>query len=756
MITKLSIANTAIFGEKPVVLDALLQFNYVYGANGTGKTTISRFLNTCDDPDFSHCSMSFLGVARPRIMVYNRDFVEDKMNVSTSIPGIFTFADENETARDKIKELADTSKDNMKILEGLNVTLKGADGKSGELGKLRKLTDDFKSRCWRQKKKYDTDFKFAFTGYRRNSEDFKEKILKEYSENRADLLELEVLKDKASSIFTDVQTPEPPLETSYFKNLIDFESSPILQKVVVGKQDIDIATMITKLGNSDWVKSGRVFYENNDMYCPFCQQPTTESFSKDLEEYFDKSYETDLQAIKGLGEVYANEVQTVKDRLNSITVRSSDFVDVNQLKAERDALIALLQTNATVIEEKLKEPSRVFKLKPIAEVVSRIEKLLKTASEKIEKHNKLVANISAERKLLTAQVWRFIIDIELGAEIEKYLGEKSKVDKAINGITDRITITKNALDEAKKQSDALGRQMTSIEPTVKRINRILQSFGFLSFHLKVAEDKHSYEIVRSNGKDARKTLSEGERAFISFLYFYHLISGSESESGISGDRIVVFDDPVSSLDCDVLFIVSSLIKQTVKESREHTSRVKQVFVFTHNVFFHREVTFDIDRRGKKRNDESFLVLRKVNNIPSAKSHDENPVSTSYDLLWSELREEDLNSSTLANVMRRIVEHYFKLLGGMKDEDIFRKFEGDEQSICRSLFSWMNYGSHNTDDDLYVAVDEAMIDKYKLVFKKVFKETGHEKHFEMMMRGHELSVTQQDSSKKLVEEAKSAG
>lgn len=69
------------------------------------------------------------------------------------------------------------------------------------------------------------------------------------------------------------------------------------------------------------------------------------------------------------------------------------------------------------------------------------------------------------------------------------------------------------------------------------------------------------------------------------------IKGSNSESGMTSDRVVVFDDPVSSLDSEILFIVSSLIKGIFEEIRNGTGHIKQVFMLTHNVYFHKEVTF---------------------------------------------------------------------------------------------------------------------------------------------------------------------
>ena len=71
-----------------------------------------------------------------------------------------------------------------------------------------------------------------------------------------------------------------------------------------------------------------------------------------------------------------------------------------------------------------------------------------------------------------------------------------------------------------------------------------------------------YEVIRSNGSIA-ENLSEGERNFIAFLYFYHLVRGSETADGGLRDKIVVIDDPVSSMDSSSLFIVSALVREMI-------------------------------------------------------------------------------------------------------------------------------------------------------------------------------------------------
>lgn len=42
MIESITIANVATFAITPEALNGLSQFNFLFGSNGTGKTTVSR------------------------------------------------------------------------------------------------------------------------------------------------------------------------------------------------------------------------------------------------------------------------------------------------------------------------------------------------------------------------------------------------------------------------------------------------------------------------------------------------------------------------------------------------------------------------------------------------------------------------------------------------------------------------------------------------------------------------------------------
>ena len=170
------------------------------------------------------------------------------------------------------------------------------------------------------------------------------------------------------------------------------------------------------------------------------------------------------------------------------------------------------------------------------------------------------------------------------------------------------------------------------------------------------------------------------------------------------DRVVVLDDPVSSLDSDILFVVSSLIKGLFDEVRGGATHIKQVFVLTHNVYFHKEVTFNPNRRlHSAMNEEIFWVVRKVGVQSKVERHSTNPIKTSYELLWAEVGRPDRSVLTIQNTLRRILENYFKILGGVDFDEIVGMFEGKDRLICKSLFSWVHDGSHYAHDDLYLGL-----------------------------------------------------
>jgi wobble nucleotide-excising tRNase len=731
MIESIRIQDEASYCSIPQDLKNLSHHNFIFGANGTGKTTISKII--ADESIFPHCSVNWSGATKLETLVYNRDFVSKNFDPSSELKGIFTLGEEDKNALVKIT----TAKSELDALlvetKSLTKTLEGEDGSGGKKAELANLETDFEIKCWSLKQKHDNKLQGAFSGVRGKKSAFKEKLLAEANSNSAQLKPLLEIEQKAETVFGEAPTSVSSISEPFCDDLLTMESDPILSKKIIGKADVDIAAMIQKLGNSDWVKQGRRYYENNAKICPFCQQHTAGTLADSLSAYFDEAFENDTKAIEQLNTDYKTSSERLILGLQAILFEPSSYLDAEKFKLKKELLESKIRINLQRIDKKRKESSQTVNLESLSNVLAAVKGLITTANVAIKKHNTMVANLAQERRTLTAEVWRFLLDSEIKSELATYQKTKNGFSKAIYSLIAQIATKKELAKKKETETRELEKTTTSIQPTIDGINALLASFGFISFSLAKSERERFYKIVRPDGTDAKETLSEGEKNFITFLYFYHLLKGSEYESGMTNDRVVVLDDPVSSLDSDVLFIVSTLIKGLFEETRANVGHIKQIFILTHNVYFHKEVSFNSKRpNGGIMNEETFWTVRKSNNISVLESHTMNPIKTSYELLWMEVRDGGRSNLSIQNTLRRILENYFKILGNVNPDSLYIHFEGKEKLVCKSLFSWVNDGSHSALDDLYISVDGTAVDTYLEVFRKIFKKSGHSEHYKMMM------------------------
>lgn len=729
MIESITLSGVANYTGPAVTLDSLSLINFVYGSNGSGKTTISRVI--ADQAGHPTCAIAWKGGTPLQAMVYNRDFVERNFNQSTELKGVFTLGESQTETLNKIKAAKTDFDELKKKIETLTNTLQGNDGLSGKKGELSALENSLKEKCWAQKQKHDFKLQGAFEGYRNNRESFKSKILQELAGNTSTLLPLSDLEKKCASVFGEKPTTEVEVPIIDATTLIAHETNPILKKRVIGKEDIDIAAMIKRLGNSDWVRQGRSYFDINEGACPFCQQNTDKAFAKSLEDYFDETFIADNSAIDDLVSNYKTDTERLQQKIVGIIDTPSRFLDVDKLKSEKQLLDSIIIINTQRLSEKKKEASQVVELESLNNVITEIKSLVDEANAEIRTHNTVMNNLAQERSILTSQVWKFVLE-ELRTELDDYQKNAEAIKKAVKSLEEQISESRTNRNQKESEIRELEKQTTSVQPTIDAINALLRSFGFNGFSLAKAANGTSYKLVRADGSEAKNTLSEGEKTFVTFLYFYHLLKGSDSESGMTTDRIVVIDDPVSSLDSDILFIVGSLVKGLFDEVRSGGGHIKQIFLLTHNVYFHKEVTFNPKRTGKAMNEETFWVVRKADLVSKVERHDSNPIQTSYELLWAEVRRQDKSTLTIQNTLRRILENYFKILGGVDPDKLCAMFEGREKLVCRSLFSWVNDGSHFAHDDLYITIDDATVDNYLRVFRAIFEKAEHLAHYKMMM------------------------
>lgn len=733
MITKIEVNNAAMFSDAAPAIDDLKKFNYFFGVNGTGKTTISRVIeNSTFYPD---CNVKWENGQVMETLVYNRDFVERNFNPQNVLKGVFTLGKIEADTLQKIAEIKAELDVLKREITNLTKTLQGTEGNSGKKKELSDLEDKYATRFFAPKQKYADKLGGGLKGYMGSRQEFKKKVLDEARNNTSELKSFAELEAQAHKVFSDKLVQAQNIITICPDKLLALENAPVLAKRILGKDDVDIAAIIKKLGNSDWVRQGRSYYETNDGVCPFCQQKTDDDFAKSLNEYFDDTFEQDNESINNLVADYASESNRIQQQVLAVIDLQSEFVDNDMLKSKKQLLDSIIAVNKQLLDQKKMEVSQLFKLDSLQNILNEISTLIAAANTKIAEHNNIVSNIANEKTKLTGQIWRFIIE-ELKNDIDDYGMQKRNLSAAINSLETQLQTKETEKHTKTVTLQELEQQNITIQPTLDGINNLLSSFGFKNFRLNKGDDERTYRLVRENGSEAQNTMSEGEKNFVTFLYFYHLLKGSQLETGLFTDRIVVFDDPVSSLDNDVLFIVSSLIRELIEEVRQNKGTVKQVFVLTHNVYFHKELTYN-SKRGKDRvlNDESFWLIRKKDTVSTVERQTSNPITTSYQLLWEDVRSEHRNNSTIQNTLRRILESYFKLLGGISLDYLYNQFDGDDRIKCKNLCSWVNDGSHCgglLSDEYYSPPDSFAVKRYLQVFKEIFEKYHQEAHYNMMM------------------------
>lgn len=732
MIESIVIKNVATYDANGIQIQNLKKINFLYGANGSGKTTISNFLHNGQDEKFNSCSRRWKDEQELAVLVYNKEFRERNFGQS-KLNGVFTLG---QATAEEIK-IIENKTEELKVIKAEGSTKKSV--WEIQVRTRAELEKEFTENCWRQVyKKYEFDFKEAFVGSMKSGELFKNRLIQEFSGNTSALKSIEELKGKAKTIFGVAPQNMLIISTIAFDRIPEIENRTIWAKVIVGKSNVDIAGLIQKLNINDWVSQGKGYLDDDSQICPFCQQATiTADFKRQLESFFDNAYTEDIKLVKELKQEYNLLTQNIVNGLNTIEEHHKNFtltkLDVDKFSSHLKTLTAMVAANNELLNNKIKEPSRCIELTQLKAQLDSIEELINNANLEIKKHNQIVANFQTEKANLVTSIWRFITE-EFKAEIQKFNSKAKGLDTGIEALNKQVIEKRTEYKKLDDEIKSLSKNLTSIQPTIDEINRILRTYGFLNFEIVPSQESGFYQIQREDGTLAESTLSEGEITFLTFLYYLQLAKGGVSQENVNDERVLIIDDPISSLDSNVLFVVSTLIKKLIKDVKAETGNIKQIILLTHNVYFHKEVSF-IDGRTWQCNKTNYWILRKNDKISYSQHYEmENPIQSSYSLLWQELRNETVTSIiSVQNIMRRIIENYFKLLGEYRDDDLIQQFQTtEEQDICRSLISWINDGSHRIPDDLYMERQDRTIENYKKVFKDIFVLTKHEGHYNMMM------------------------
>ena len=627
MISRITIDNVTSYKE-PVRIETNSKVNLFYGLNGSGKTTISDYLYDLDHDIFSSCSIDGFNRVQQNILVYNERFVAENFRARDVQKGIFTLAKGNQAALEIIEQAK------RQKLE-LQMKLNGDNGLLKQLEDLNQRIDsntaDAQSEVWEIRRKYtggDRVFDIAgfldqLKGSKRSLFDYLISIDMQNGEIRA----IEEVKSEVQEL------REGGVEREALRKInVDFsgiEFNPIFQEPIVGNENSVISLLINKLGNSDWVQQGiKYLPEANDQTCPFCQQSTlTFDLQTQIRNYFDETYNIKVATLIKIKESYKLELQ-LSDYMRDFLQEN----DKEKLRRLLSDLRSVVETNISKIYKKINTPSESLSLVATVDKVQAINNFIDEKNEEIKVFNGMVRDKESTIKKLKMEFWQCQRS-EYNHVILRYNKTRNTLYRKRGEIVEKIKAAESEIGKLDLTISEQQKKVTNIDQTIDEINNHLIAFGIQDFNI-VKHDEFSYRIKRSyeEGKTTFKSLSEGEKTVISFLYFVELCRGMADPTDTKR-KIVVIDDPISSLSHMYVFNIAQLIKRhfTGIENKNFI----QCFILTHSLYFFHELVDAKSARSscdKKKNHQKFFRIHKGDrSLIKIMGHNE--IRNEYEVYW---------------------------------------------------------------------------------------------------------------------------
>ncbi|AQZ75850.1 AAA family ATPase [Escherichia coli] len=711
-------------GERPVEFDLSKYVTLIYGQNGSGKSTVSGYFYKHGRPDYSQCSL------RPPLdmnyLVFNQEYVDDIFS-QPSQPGIFTLNSENAEIKTEIDALEAESKVLFARRDALDVQKRDVEGmeesiKNGSAKQIYSSTAEIRK----------TDLWDLMSGTKQTDKLFQ--TILEHTE--VEDTSTQELTEELHRLEASKGNPYALLEALPASPLNDNDIALLMQPLIPAG-DSRLAAAINQLGNIDWVRNGQQWL--SDDICPFCQTPIdARQLQQEITALFDTSWEAAMDQLRELQARY----QFWHDKPEHMRqlIKTCPLVD-----QEHPVYLYLLeleqayQRNKLHIDEKLTSPSASIAVEDLSALAGNVSVQIASINTIISEHNRKAENYQTERVRLKQRLLSHIRKLATDTIInhDEQLAELAEKLAKLTVSRDEITAQLDTLNAIIRGKSSL---IVNTQETIERINHSLDSLGITGFRIAPYDDRDDYRLVRegeNSDTPVFSSLSEGEKTLIAFLYFLETCTGRKSrDDNDQRKRLIVIDDPISSLSQDYVFEIASLIQHQVIRARIG----EKVIILTHSLFFFQELLLSAERKKRAAGScpPEWTLYRVSKSLHSSASLvSEKELLNDYQALWYVLRhaqKDDIASVVIPNTMRQILEYYFGFSG--KSETLHRALEtlasGPEGEPGFRIFArYLNRHSHQ--DARNISLHEgASVERYLTWFKKVFEAAKDEEHYTSMM------------------------
>lgn len=297
-----------------------------------------------------------------------------------------------------------------------------------------------------------------------------------------------------------------------------------------------------------WVEEGRELHKD-ESECLFCASPLTKERREALGKHFDESWVNIRARARALRERVSQEA-------TDLAAWAGEWPDSVLIAGElrpgyQEAVEAIQAAAATrfAVLEVVEETLAAKELDPSATPTSPDLTLLGTplsttvADELVATHNER----AEDHDRIRTESINTVLDHLIGSHSGRFMELRKQADESSEkGTADvrAVSVSESALRRIREQ------KLTTSETATRLTEDLSRVFGRGHLSVRVTDDGKSYTCWR--GGQPATHLSDGERTTLSLLYFLRQLE-DESRRTDPDQRIVIIDDPSSSLDRESVF-----------------------------------------------------------------------------------------------------------------------------------------------------------------------------------------------------------
>lgn len=364
-----------------------------------------------------------------------------------------------------------------------------------------------------------------------------------------------------------------------------------------------------------WVENGFHYHSQNNETCPFCGHKTDDSILLKLySQYFSTEYKNLKKKIADAREDFQQawqlnkllEIQSVIGENNTLFQFWESHLSTEKFDFDTEFLNTvwnfILADGNSMLENK---GQSLLEAQPITETfhsafekLSMVQRIVTQYNSWVDKINGLI--VSKKSSIAKTSI------AEEQKNLDRFANIKIRFSVPENEWCSKYTLLLKSEDETKKKvaqmrKDLKKQSESVIDKYQKDINRLLKNFGTdfsiveskptfqgkspsVTYSLSINGESIPLGTDEDNDKPAFKTtLSEGEKSALAFAFYIAQLNNDVNLK----DKVVVIDDPVTSLDEDRKIC-------TKQEILKVAQIAQQVIILSHDRYFLKSVKEDLD------------------------------------------------------------------------------------------------------------------------------------------------------------------